>query len=147
MQAETEPYRRVVVDSSFVIRLLNRHPESQYGSIWREWEANGTSVFAPALLTYEVTNAFWKYEISGELSTDAVVDSIDRMITLPIEYVSAGDIHLLALEFVRRYWESKVYDSHFLALAQSLDCELWTSDKKLYNRVSAHLPWVRFIDD
>ena len=147
MREEIDPAHRVVVDSSFVIRVLNRHPESRYGSLWREWEANETQVLAPALLAYEVTNAFWHYENAKELSADAVIDSIDRMNALQLELVSIGEMHTLAITFVRRFWESKAYDSHFLALAHLLGCDLWTCDSKLYNRVSRHLPWVRLVDD
>jgi len=147
MRAESDPSQRVVVDSSFVIRVLNRRPESRYGSLWREWEANGTAVYAPALLAYEVTNAFWRYENTRELSPDAVMDSIDRMNSLQMELVSMGDMHRQAIVFVRRFWESKAYDSHFLALAELLECDLWTSDKKLYNRVGRDLFWVRLVDE
>lgn len=56
-------------------------------------------------------------------------------------------MHKLAIEFVRRYRESKAYDSHFLAVADLLACDLWTSDKKLYNRVGRALSWVRLVDD
>jgi predicted nucleic acid-binding protein len=147
MRAESNPASRVVVDSNFIVRLLTKHPESRFGAMWREWESNGTAAFAPALLPYEVTNAFWRFENSGALSSSAVTRSIGRMNDLQIELVSIGEIHLQALEFVRRHWESKAYDSHFLALAQILKCDLWTSDKKLHNRVGSHLPWVRFVED
>jgi predicted nucleic acid-binding protein len=147
MRAENDPAQRVVVDSSFVIRVLNRPSASKYGSIWRRWEADDTAVYAPTLLAYEVTNAFWQYENSGQLSPDAVMDSIDRLSALQIEYVSIAAMHKLAIEFVRRYRESKAYDSHFLAVADLLACDLWTSDKKLYNRVGRALSWVRLVDD
>jgi predicted nucleic acid-binding protein len=147
MRAGIDPGTRVVIDSNFVVKLLTKQPESRFGTLWREWESNNTTINAPALMPYEVTNAFWKFEISGTLSSGAVERLIERMNDLQIELVSAGDIHLLALELVRRYWESKAYDSHFLALAQFLNCDLWTSDKKLYNKVSRHLPWVQYVDD
>jgi len=147
MREEIDPDIRVVVDSNFIVRLLTKRPESPYATLWREWESNGTAVYAPSLLPYEVTNAFWRFENSGTLSSSAVTSSIDRMNDLQIELVSTSEIHLEALEFVRRYWESKAYDSHFLALAQFLECDLWTSDKKLYKRVGRHLSWVQFVDD
>ena len=147
MRAEIDPARRLVVDSSFVVRFLIRPSESRYGTLWREWEANGTSIYSPALLTYEVTNALWQYENSGDLSPRAVSDSVELMNALRIELVSAGEIHLQALEFVRTYWERKAYDSHFLALAHILECELWTCDKKLHGRVGQHVPWVRLVDE
>src|SRR5690348_15685209 len=107
MRAESNAPERVVVDSSFVIRVLNRRPESRYGTLWREWESNGTAVYAPALLAYEITNAFWRYENTRELSPDSVMDSIDRMNSLQMELVSIGEMHRQAIAFVRRFWESR----------------------------------------
>jgi hypothetical protein len=34
------------------------------------------------------------------------------------------------------------YDSSYLALAESLQCDLWTMDERLRNAVN--LPWVRW---
>lgn len=147
MRAESEPASQLVADSSFVVRLLTRLPESRYASLWREWERRGVEVTAPALLMYEVTNALWQYEQNGELSTDAVERSVNRLNLLSIQLVSLGEMHLRALEIVRRFPERKAYDSHFVALAELLGCELWTSDKKLNNWIGQHLRWVRFVDE
>ena len=147
MPAETSLSQRVVVDSNLIVRLLTIRPDSPYALLWREWEASGTAVFAPTLLTYEVTNALWQLEKSGELSSSAILNSINRMNELQIELVTNGEIHLKALEFVRRFPEGKAYDSHFVALAELLGCQFWTSDKKLFNRVGRQLDWVRFVDD
>lgn len=147
MRAETEPASQLVVDSSFVVRLLTRFPRSRYASLWREWEVSEVSIKAPSLITYEVTNALWQYEQAGDLSTDAAVRSVNRLNLLPIDLISIGEMHVRALEIVRRFPERKAYDPHFVALADLLGCELWTSDKKLYNRVSRQLPWVRLVDE
>jgi predicted nucleic acid-binding protein len=147
MQAENEPASQVVIDSSFVVRLLTRFPQSRYSSLWREWELNGVAVMAPSLITYEVTNALWQYEQNGDLSTDAAVRSVNRLNLLPIHLVSTGEMHFRALEIVRRFPERKAYDSHFVALADLLGCELWTSDKKLHNRVNRQLQWVKLVDE
>lgn len=40
---------------------------------------------------------------------------------------------------------STIHDAHYLALAQTLDCEFWTADERLYNAVRDQLPWVRWL--
>ena len=147
MRAETEPAQRLVVDSNFIVRLLSRGSNSRYGFLWREWETDGIAVIAPALLAYEVTNAFWQLEQSGELSTAKVVDSVNSMNELELELISLDQTHVRALEIVRRFPERKAYDSHFLALADLLKCELWTTDAKMRNRVGRQFPWVRLVDE
>ena len=37
------------------------------------------------------------------------------------------------------------YDAHYLALAESRQCECWTADERLWNTVKNALPWVRWL--
>jgi len=147
MPAETEPASRLVVDSSFIVRFLVEDPDSNYAVLWRRWEDHDATIYAPALAKYEVTNALWKHERSRELSAEAVTDSVLRLNALPIELVDFGELHLHALQVARWFNQRRAYDSHFVALAQLLGCDLWTADKRLRNAVGHHLPWVRLVDE
>ncbi len=40
---------------------------------------------------------------------------------------------------------SASYDSHYLALAQSLNCQFYTGDKRLYNSVKNQINWINLI--
>ena len=37
------------------------------------------------------------------------------------------------------------YDSFYLALAEGLDCELWTADERLHN--AAGVAWVKLLEE
>jgi predicted nucleic acid-binding protein len=40
------------------------------------------------------------------------------------------------------------YDSYYLALAESLKCDLWTADKKLYQAAQNNdITWVRHVSE
>ena len=40
------------------------------------------------------------------------------------------------------------YDSYYLALAESLKCDLWTADKKLYQAAQNNdMAWVRHVSE
>jgi hypothetical protein len=39
------------------------------------------------------------------------------------------------------------YDAHYLALAESHNCEFWTADTRLLRAVGDKLSWVRTLDD
>jgi predicted nucleic acid-binding protein len=69
------------------------------------------------------------------------------MSLIQLHVVHNDEMHVRALDIERRFPERKAYDSHFLALADLLGCELWTSDKRLYNRVGTRLPWVKLVDE
>ena len=50
-----------------------------------------------------------------------------------------------AYEWTLRLDRAAAYGSFYLALAETLHCELWTADRRLRNAV--HLDWVRGIDE
>jgi predicted nucleic acid-binding protein len=51
----------------------------------------------------------------------------------------------LALSWTVRLGRTAAYDSFYLALAETLRCELWTADKRLRN--AANQTWVRGVVD
>ena len=55
-------------------------------------------------------------------------------------------IQILALRLASQHQRS-VYDSAYLALAQSKELWLYTGDKRLFNAVGQALPWVKWIGD
>ena len=43
--------------------------------------------------------------------------------------------------------QGAVYDSHYLALAETLGCDLWTADERFYRAVSPVAPNVRWVGE
>ena len=41
-----------------------------------------------------------------------------------------------------RFNRPAAYDAHYLALAEMMNCEFWTADRRLFNVVRDELPWV-----
>lgn len=64
---------------------------------------------------------------------------------LPFEVSNA--LHGKALETASRFRQTAAYDAHYLALADSLDCELWTADEKFYRSVRQEMGHVRWIGE
>ena len=57
------------------------------------------------------------------------------------------NLHPRALELASRLKQGAVYDVYYLALAESLGCELWTADQGLYRVASSGVGNVRWIGD
>lgn len=64
---------------------------------------------------------------------------------LPILILYPDDLHQRAFEIALRFGQPQAYDAHYLALAEMLSCEFWTSDDRLYNTVRSQLPWVKWL--
>lgn len=67
--------------------------------------------------------------------------AIEAVLDLDVEFVRPDK----ALALQANKWRAKLnrgaaYDSFYVALAERLQCDLWTADKKLVNVVGE--PWV-----
>jgi len=64
---------------------------------------------------------------------------------LGVRLLHPDGLHQRAWELAKQFNRPQVYDSHYLALAEILDLELWTGDERLYNAVQDKLSWVRWL--
>jgi predicted nucleic acid-binding protein len=105
------------------------------------WLAASCVLHAPTLWVYETTTALCKAVFFGLLTVDEAEDSLSLLQDLDIELVPPDAVQCRhAFAWTRRLNRAAAYDSFYLAVAESIGCELWTADQHLYNAVN--LPWV-----
>jgi predicted nucleic acid-binding protein len=136
--------KSLVVDASFCLNLIVPGArQSRLQALATGWKNDGYELCAPTLWTYEITSALCKLVRFGELITAegrralALANALDMQLIHPDE----GQCRR-AFDWTRRLNRAAAYDSFYLALAETLGCELWTADKHLRNAVE--LPWVRW---
>ena len=56
-------------------------------------------------------------------------------------------MHVTAMQLAGELRQGAAYDAHYLALAESLDCELWTADQRFYGAANAVIGNVRWIGE
>lgn len=98
---------------------------------------------APTLVRYEFTNAIYRIGRDNLVGPTTARDALRAALTAPLRLYATRALHESAFDFASRFNLPAAYDSHYLALADWLGVEFWTADKKLYNSVSAALPWVK----
>lgn len=135
----------LVLDASFVFKAV--FPEVQqdpFSQLLREWKQEKRTLCAPTLLVYELTSILTKMVHFGGISAQDAQDSLAVGLDLGIELIVPDkDRARKAFLWTRQLNRVAAYDSFYLALAESLNCELWTADKKLVNAVGQ--PWVRLV--
>jgi predicted nucleic acid-binding protein len=122
----------------------------QQGSIqriWDRWAVEERLLVAPFLLRYEVTNALHRYGMAGQRSPTLVASALDAALLLPIRLHGEADLHARAIKFATRFVLPAAYDAHYLALADRLGADFWTTDRKLANAVRPTLPWVHLVGE
>ena len=137
----------ICLDASFIIRYLtSENTESIYQQYWSQWKANGDVLVAPTLIMYEVANAFHRAKVAGQITFDEAEAFLERALNLGLTFYGDAQLHREAIKLAEKYNLPATYDAHYLALAERLNSELWTADKRLYQAVHNSLNWVHFIN-
>lgn len=135
---------RVCVDASVVVRFFVTPQDQVVQSLWNQWGEKRFELVAPLLIRYEVANALYRYERQGVLSPASVARILQSVLLLPLRLHVSPSLHLRAVEVARRFGLAACYDSHYLALSEQLDCELWTCDHKLVRKIGNDFHRLRF---
>ncbi len=136
----------VVVDASLAVKWVVREADTNTADeLALAWERAGVTRVAPYLMPIEVANAIFRRVRQGLISLDSVGSHVSRLFDLGFELQQPSELHLWAIELASHLRQGAVYDCHYLALAELLDCEFWTADERFYNTVSLAYPRVRLL--
>lgn len=138
----------VVVDTSIAIKWAIKEDDSNIAlALLNDWTDRGIIVLAPTLLAYEATNVLHRQVRKGTLSLadarKALTEIILDLIDFDISYDSS--LHTRAMQIAHQFGLPATYDAHYLALAESQECELWTADLRLWDAIKEKLDWVRWM--
>ena len=140
----------VVVDASIAIKwVLEESDSDRAEALLTEWNDKGISIYAPNLLVYEITNALYRKAHKGEITLDRAKEALADISLAEIDFDFSSDFALStrAIELANHFSLPATYDSHYLALAERKECELWTADTRLWNSIRGKLEWVRWMGD
>ncbi len=142
--------KSVVVDASIAIKWVLQEPDSDVAyALLAEWIEKETVILAPALLAYEITNILYRKTLKGDLTLDNAKLGIRKILLTGLEFDFTEDpsFGIKAMELANQFNQPATYDSHYLALAEREDCELWTADTKMGRAVRGKLDGVRWLED
>ena len=140
----------VVVDASIALKwILNETDSSKALTLLADWNDREIEVFAPSLLVYEVTNALYRRVRKGDIPFYDARRGLTEIIykVLEIDFPEDPDFNIRAMELGQQFGLPAAYDSHYLALAERKECELWTADTRLWNSTRGKLAWLRWLGD
>ncbi len=131
----------VVVDSNLIVVLANGDPRRPIVQRqFDEWEEQGIEIHVPVLAYYEIANSLTRLIAAGIFPQEKLPEAWNYINKLSIIYhLFSGGTRVveIALSLGRR----SAYDAAYLALAETLNAELWTLDGPLYrNAVGRGFP-------
>lgn len=138
---------KAVVDANIALALVLPLPySSQAQVLWDGWRAPGTLIQAPDLWAYEITAALRKAMVTLHLPLTEAETRLQTLLALGVQLVApTTELHLRALLWAERAGQMVAYDGHYLALAESLNCEFWTADARLARALQGQYAWVRVL--
>ena len=138
--------KMVCIDANFVVRFIaSDSTESIYKQYWSQWKTEEYIIVAPTLIIYEVSNAFHRARVAGQITQEEANQFLERALNLEITFYGNAELHRKALQIAQRHNLSATYDAHYLALAERLGIEFWTADKRLFNAVHSSLSWINLV--
>lgn len=140
------PTIQVCIDASIALKLVVDESDSAAArDLWRNWASSGCRPIAPPLLVFEGVSALRRMVVRGDLEDSAARAARDRLLAMPIRLPAPGGLVQRAWDLARQYEQPQVYDCFYLALADLLDTELWTADRRFFNAVRRRERRVRLL--
>ena len=127
--------RQHVVDANATLGLFLQLPYSQKVDRWMQtWQAEEASLVVPILWDYECLTGLRRAAALKLITSEEAGRMVNHLLALELQRVAPTlELHRSALTWSERIGQSKVYDAHYIALAENLSAEFWTADKRLYH--------------
>src|SRR5262245_55405197 len=118
-------------DASLVAKwVLPEEHRDRALALLRTTLAAGEPIVAPHFLRVEVTNILRQRMRRPDtpLTLAEVAERLREFLAIPLTLLTPDALHEQALELSDAYGLPAAYDAHYVALARTLGCDLWTDD-------------------
>lgn len=138
----------LVVDASGALKwLLPEEYSSEAINLLLTWIREDAEVLVPSWFHCEMSNALYQRTLSQTIGLQDAQDSLRDL----LRFVTFRDVEpenaIAALAIATRFRLSATYDAQYLALAEHLDCDLWTADVRFWESTRATFPRVHWIGE
>jgi predicted nucleic acid-binding protein len=125
----------IVLDASVVLKWIFENEEGSGRALdYRDMHVSGEQPIAvPDLFFYEVGNVLLT---RTRLDAEAVSEAFSLLWSFDLEVCDLGFEEFSSAIRISRRYRITLYDAAYVELARRLQCDLVTSDKKLYRKVN-----------
>lgn len=126
----------VVIDANIAVALLVERPWSALAEQrMLDWKRQKLHLCVPALWPGEVMSALRKAVYLHQVDQEDALKLVSAMEAWDIQvYILDAELNRSSLVWAERLGQMVAYDAQYLALAERLNAEFYTADKKLFHR-------------
>lgn len=133
----------VCIDASLAVAWLTYDLQSQNANVLlRQWRKRGVQMIGPPLFHPEVTSAIRQHVYFERILPEEGEEAFLIYLGIPIRIIDGPEVYRKAWQLAKEFNLPVCYDMQYLAVAELEDCELWTADRKLFNRINVRNPRV-----
>lgn len=137
----------VVVDACLALKWgVEEEYTEQALELWDVWQMRNELLVAPPLFRSEVTNVLHRKVRRAEMDPLDASDILEVLLPTVATEETEG-MYERALALALALDQKSAYDTAYLALAESLSCEMWTADRRFVRAAGRRFPQVRWIGE
>ncbi|MFQ5846985.1 MAG: type II toxin-antitoxin system VapC family toxin [Candidatus Methylomirabilales bacterium] len=136
----------ICLDASLVLKLVLPEPDRPHvRELWDQWVDQRETICAPWLFPFEVHSVLRQKVARGVLGPgeDRAAWAVVHGLGIQIQHEEG--LWDLAWVLAQKYQRPTTYDVVYLALAEILDCDFWTADRRLLAALGGREPRVRSV--
>jgi len=142
--------KNIVVDANLVAAaLLPLRGLETVEVFFLRWAQEGCDLYAPECWLAEVVSILRQHVYRKWISPARARDVVKDIFALGVNRVPLDALLCQrALEWAETIQHSRIYDAIYLALAEQLNAEFWSADKRLVNAAhTAGADWAHWIGE
>ncbi len=137
----------VVVDACLAIKWgVEEEFTEEALELWDVWQSKNELLIAPPLFRAEVTNVLYRMVRRADMDPLDASDVLEVLLTTVATEEVEG-MYERSLALALGLDQKSAYDTAYLALAESLSCEMWTADRRFARSAGTRFPQVRWIGE
>jgi predicted nucleic acid-binding protein len=123
------------------IETLTEHAKALLAHLKKEQ----TQIIAPTLMRYELVAVTRKWVYRDLITPEEAQRALNTLLHYPIINMIDDDLLTRAYELAEQFNLPTAYDSQYLAVAERYQCDLWTTDERLFNAVNGGFPHIHWL--
>jgi predicted nucleic acid-binding protein len=125
---------QVVADSGLLIATAFEETYSEKAAaLWEYWDDSQIIVFAPNLFRFEIVAAVRKHVYRATIPPDVGLTIRDEFLSKKVQLKMNDGLLRRGYELASQFNRPTAYDSQYLAVAEHLGCEFWTTDERMFS--------------